>query len=163
MVSKHSDGAVLDVLGDAVSRSILAEGLSSVVTAGTLSECLDVSTTTVYRRLNRLEALGLIREVTAPPMEPSSETGYRTTVRALVVSLSSEGVDLDWSDSELQAALSVLLGRIEVTEATFSFEDGTVDATLSMEEATLHELQEGFQNVRRDESETTETARYVGG
>lgn len=148
--SLGSPDDVLSALGDELSRSILIQGTDEFVTAGRLAETLGVSETTVYRRLNRLDSLGLLTEVTDVRVGSSSENTYRTNVGALVVSLSSAGVSVTEGSTALEAALSVLLDRVDVTEATFSFEDGTVTATMSMDDETLEELQASYRATSAD-------------
>ncbi len=140
---------VFDTLGDELSRRILVEGVSETVTASSLAEQFDVAPATVYRRLNGLCDLGFISEVTDIRQVSSSEAGYRTDVQTLVLALSSDGFNVVQAESELRAALSLVLDRIDVTEATFKFDEGTATVTMSMDDATLHELQEEYYAANR--------------
>ena len=53
---------VLDVLGDPISRRVLVLAAESPKSATRLARELDVTPPTVYRRLDELEAHGLVRE-----------------------------------------------------------------------------------------------------
>jgi Fe2+ or Zn2+ uptake regulation protein len=144
-------GATEDVfatLGDELSRQILTRATTEVVTASTLAESFDVAPATVYRRLNRLVDLGFIHEVTNVREGPSSETGYRTDVHALVLVLSSSGFDVRRADNELDAAFSIFLECVDVTKAEFAFEDGTTTVTLSMDDETLRQLLDSYQKAQ---------------
>jgi DNA-binding transcriptional ArsR family regulator len=140
---------VFETLGDELSRRILVEAVSETVTASSLAKQFDVAPATVYRRLNGLCDLGFISEVTDIRQVSSSEAGYRTDVQTLVLALSSDGFDVVQADSGLRAALSLVLDRIDVTEATFKFDDGTVTVTMSMDDTTLHELHDSYHAVAR--------------
>jgi DNA-binding transcriptional ArsR family regulator len=148
---EQSEGGAEDVfaaLGDELSREILAAAASEVVTASTLAESLDVSAATVYRRLNRLESLDFIHEVSDIRQGPSSETGYRTDLRTLVLIHSESGFDVRRAEGELQAAVSLFLDHVDVTEAGFRFDEGEATVTLSMDDETLAALHDGFRNAR---------------
>lgn len=136
----------LDELGDDLSREILAAAAGSVVTARAIHESLDVSLTTVYRHVNGLVEAGLLEEVTDVRDLGSSQTGYRTTVRAILVSIGGDGVSVETcSDSSLDLAVSALLNRVELAEATFDFTDGALSVTLDVDEETLEEIKEAYE------------------
>jgi DNA-binding HxlR family transcriptional regulator len=142
---------VFSTLGDELSRHVLTQATTEVVTASTLAESFDVAPATVYRRLNRLADLGFIREVTDVREGPSSETGYRTDVRTLVLVLSSSGFDVRRADNELDAAFSIFLECVDVTKAEFSFENGTTTVTLSMDDETLRQLHDSYQKSQAEQ------------
>jgi DNA-binding transcriptional ArsR family regulator len=143
--------AVFDALGDELSRRILVEATAETVTASSLADLFDVAPATVYRRLNRLSELDLLREVSDVRQSQSSETGYRTCVRALMVLLSPTGFTTTEANSGLDAALSVLLDSVDVTEATFSYDEGQVTATLSTDDETLRELHDSYRAATRED------------
>ncbi|AUV82757.1 hypothetical protein C2R22_14805 [Salinigranum rubrum] len=144
---------VFDTLGDELSRRILVEAVSETVTASSLAKQFDVAPATVYRRLNGLCDLGFISEVTDIRQVSSSEAGYRTDVRTLVLALSSDGFDVVQAESGLRAAISLVLERIDVTEATFKFDDGTATVTMSMDDAALHELHDSYHAVAQGDGD----------
>ena len=154
MSSDDRTGGVMEdvfaTLGDELSRQVLTRATTEIVTASTLADSFDVAPATVYRRLNRLADLGFIREVTDVREGPSSETGYRTDVRALVIVLSSNGFDVRRAENELDAALSIFLECVDVSEAEFSFEEGTATVTLSMGDETLEQLHDSYRAAQDD-------------
>jgi DNA-binding transcriptional ArsR family regulator len=168
MASKHGEGRettdvgelseVFDALGDELSRRILVEAVSETVTASSLADEFDVAPATVYRRLNDLSDLGLIHEVSDIRQLPSSETGYRTDAQTLVLALSSDGFDVMQTESALQAGLSLVLDRVDVTEATFRFDDGTATVTLSVDDTTLHELHDSYHAVTQRDDTSVEAS-----
>jgi DNA-binding transcriptional ArsR family regulator len=168
MSSKHGEGRettdvgelseVFDALGDELSRRILVEAVSETVTASSLADEFDVAPATVYRRLNDLSDLGFIHEVSDIRQLPSSETGYRTDAQTLVLALSSDGFDVMQTESALQAGLSLVLDRVDVTEATFQFEDGTATVTLSVDDTTLHELHDSYHAVTQRDGTPVEAS-----
>jgi DNA-binding transcriptional ArsR family regulator len=139
--------AVLDSVGDPIAREILVAGTESPVTAGELVEALDHSSTTIYRHLNRLVDRGLVEEV---PDVRSTETAYRTRLRAFVVSVESAGVSVRHrAETETQAALAALLADVDVVRATTDHDDGELQVTLRADEATLRELRAAYRATRR--------------
>lgn len=141
---------VFTTLGDDLSREILINGLSETVTASSLSDALDVAPATVYRRINTLEELGLIHEVTDIFEKPSSESAYRTDVRALVLGLSSDGFDIEQAESKLQAAVSILLDEVDINEASFSFDSSTATVTLTTDNEAFQRLHDCYHAARRE-------------
>lgn len=53
---------VLNAFGDPHCRNILVASIDSPISAATLADHLDISPPTVYKRLNQLLELGLLRE-----------------------------------------------------------------------------------------------------
>lgn len=58
--SDASPAAVLEVLGDPISRGVLVAAAERPVSADSLAAELDVALSTVYRRTNRLTSYGLL-------------------------------------------------------------------------------------------------------
>ncbi|MEZ3145663.1 helix-turn-helix domain-containing protein [Halobaculum sp. MBLA0143] len=81
---------ILSVLGDEVSRAALAEADGSPIGVGRVVDTTDVSRSTVYRRLDRLVSLGLVREVSAPAAS-HSRTQYVSDLRAASVEFRDGG------------------------------------------------------------------------
>lgn len=93
--SDGSAAAVLDHLGDDVSRSILGACAADARSVGELAELCDVSEATIYRRLNRLMAAGLLDEHTR--IDSTAVSGgkeYTTAVERIDVSLGPEGIEV---------------------------------------------------------------------
>ncbi len=139
--------AILDSVGDPTARAILGAGTDSPVTARELVETLELSSTTVYRHLNRLVDRGLMEEV---PGVRSAETAYRTRPRALLLSIESSGVSVRHrAETETEAALAALLERVEVVRATTDHDEGELRVALAADEATLQELEAAYRASRR--------------
>lgn len=97
--SEGSAGAVLDHLGDDVSRSVLAACASDARSVGELAELCDVSEATIYRRLNRLMSAGLLDEHTRIDSRAvSGGKEYTTAVERIDVSLGSDGIEVRTDD-----------------------------------------------------------------
>jgi DNA-binding transcriptional ArsR family regulator len=82
---------ILSVLGDGVSRAALAEADGGPIGVDRVVDTTDVSRSTVYRRLDRLVALGLVREVSAPAAS-HGRTQYVSEFRAARVGFGDDGV-----------------------------------------------------------------------
>jgi DNA-binding transcriptional ArsR family regulator len=142
-----SEVAILDSVGDPIAREILVAGAQSPVTARELVEALDLSSTTVYRHLNRLVDRGLVEEV---PDVRATETAYRTRLRALLVSVEPSGVSVRHrAETETQAALAALLERVDIVRATVDRDGGELRVALAADEATLRELEAAYRATRR--------------
>ncbi|ELZ07900.1 winged helix-turn-helix domain-containing protein [Natrialba aegyptia] len=83
------------VLEDDVARSILVHARTEALSASTLSERCDVSTVTIYRRLETLREHDLVAASTVPESDGNHYKVYRTNVRRLTVELTEEGFELD--------------------------------------------------------------------
>lgn len=139
--------APLDALGDEIDRAVLAAAAESTVTAAGLADSLDVSSTTIYRHLDRLVEQGLLETVTGPQDTGADATEYRTTAGALLVSIDDPGVSVEETgESELRAAASVVLDHVDVREVTL--EDGELRTTLAADDAALRDLEAAYRASR---------------
>lgn len=94
------DAAVLDHLGDEVSRTILAACARTAHSVGELSERCGVSEATIYRRLNDLMAAGLLEEqhrIDSGTISGGKE--YTTALSRITVSLGSDGIGITTDDA----------------------------------------------------------------
>lgn len=136
---ERADGAaILDVLGDAVSREILTAGVSSAVTVETLATDCDVSESTVYRRLDRLNSLGLVERCN--PLGADSKAAYRTTIRGLYVTITDSGIAVGADDTQadsLAAAMQLVLDTVDLRRLSYDRDAGTIDLTLSLQDGDL--------------------------
>ncbi len=125
--------AVLDALGDAVSREILVAAAGTPVTVEELAMVCDVSESTVYRRLDRLNTLGLVERCN--PLVSDSKGAYRTTMRGLYVAVDDAGIAVetdDLSTDALAAAMRLVIDAVDVRRLSYDRDAGTVDLTLSL-------------------------------
>lgn len=94
------DVAVLDHLGDEVSRTILAACARETRSVGDLADCCDVSEATIYRRLNDLLGAGLLEERLR--IDSGSVAGgkeYAAALERITVSLGSDGIGITTADA----------------------------------------------------------------
>lgn len=91
------------VLEDAVARSILVHARTESLSASALADRCDVSTVTIYRRLETLREHDLVVASTIPERDGNHYKVYRTNVRRLTVSLTDEGFDLEIERSDTPA------------------------------------------------------------
>jgi predicted transcriptional regulator len=125
--------AVLDALGDAVSREILVAAAGRPVTAEELATACDVSESTVYRRLDRLSALGLVERSTV--VSSDARGAYRTTMRGLYVAVDDEGIGVetdDLSTDALAVAMRAVVEAVDVRRLSYDRDAGTVDLTVGL-------------------------------
>jgi len=127
--------AVLDALGDAVSREILTAAADAPVTVEQLATACDVSESTVYRRLDRLNTLGLVERCN--PLVSEAKGAYRTTMRGLYVAVDAGeiAVTADGSpDEALASALRLVAEAVDLRRLSYDRDAGTVDLTLSFDD-----------------------------
>lgn len=86
---------VFALLGDEYARSLLSATSHEPMTAPELSTQCDMSVSTVYRRLNKLEDCGLVRADHVPDPDGNHKRRYEAQLDELVVSL--DGGDFDVS------------------------------------------------------------------
>lgn len=95
--------ATVGLLDDAVVRTVLEATACRPRSAADLAELADVSRQTVYRRLQRLQAAGLVDERMRPRADGHHETAYEATFEELRVELTDEGLSFTL---ELQSSAS---------------------------------------------------------
>lgn len=95
-VSEESDLAtVVDLLDDEHVRSILAATSAEPLSASELSECCDVSPSSIYRRVERLTEADLLDDRTRPRSDGHHETVYVAALDRFELRV-SDG-DLEWT------------------------------------------------------------------
>lgn len=138
-LGEDADGAaVLDVLGDAVSREILTAAIDGPVTVEQLADGCDVSESTVYRRLDRLNSLGLVERCN--PLGAESKGAYRTTIRGLYVAVDDSGIDVEADHTEadsLAAAMQLVIDTVDLRRLSYDRDAGTIELSLSLRDGDL--------------------------
>ena len=125
--------AVLDALGDPVSRDILAAGADGTVTVDELTARCDVSESTIYRRLDRLSELGLVERDNLV-----AKGAYRTTMDGLCVRPEESGVQVERAPGDsLADAISVVLDALDVHCVEYDATDRTVDVSFGLDRGTF--------------------------
>lgn len=125
--------AVLDALGDAVSREILTAAAGTPVTVEELAIVCDVSESTVYRRLDRLNTLGLVERCN--PLVSDAKGAYRTTMCGLYVAVDDAGIAVETDElttDALAAAMRVVLEAVDVRRLSYDRDTGTVDLSVAL-------------------------------
>lgn len=79
--------AVAAILDDEVARRILTETSTRPMSANELSDCCDVSTPTVYRRLEDLKRCDLVEESTRPDPDGHHHHVYRARLDRITIDL----------------------------------------------------------------------------
>lgn len=90
---------LLDLLNDECARTILTETSAEPMSANTLSERCDVSPSTIYRRLDRLQACGLVDEQLRPQPDGNH---YRVYVSRL------DGFSVEFEAGEMRADVDLV-------------------------------------------------------
>lgn len=85
---------IIDLLDDEHVRSILTATSAEPLSAQELSERCDVSVSSIYRRVNRLDDANLVRERTRPRPDGHHETVYVSTLDRFELRL-TDG-ELEW-------------------------------------------------------------------
>lgn len=86
---------VVDLLDDEYVRSILAATSAEPLSAKELGERCGVSASTIYRRVERLEAAGLVHERTRPRPDGHHDTVYVATLERFELTV-CDG-EIDWT------------------------------------------------------------------
>lgn len=95
-VSEESElGDIVELLDDAVIRSILAVTSEEPHSAKELAEYCDVSVSSIYRRVERLEAASLLTEQTRPRADGHHDTVYVARLDRFEVTV--ENGEIDWT------------------------------------------------------------------
>jgi predicted transcriptional regulator len=85
---------IVDLLGDEHVRSILAATSAEPLSAKELSDHCDVSVSSIYRRVERLDGADLLQERTRPRSDGHHETVY--VARLDRFELTVRDGDVDW-------------------------------------------------------------------
>lgn len=103
-VDEECDTATIaTLLGDECARTILEETVTQPLSAKELSHRCDVSTPTVYRRLETLRELDLVREETNPATDGNHHKVYTATLDHLTIDLTKDGCVLHLTRRERMA------------------------------------------------------------
>ncbi|ELZ44467.1 DNA-binding transcriptional regulator [Halorubrum californiense DSM 19288] len=86
---------VFALLDDEYARSLLSATSHEPMTASELSNQCEMSESTVYRRLNKLEECGLVRAVQVPDPDGNHKKQYEAQLDELVVSLNDGEFELN--------------------------------------------------------------------
>lgn len=89
--------AIASLLADDCAQTILIETTTGPLSADELSEICDVSSQTVYRRLETLEEHDLVAEEGQPDAEGHHYTVYTATFDRAVIDLTPDGLELSVS------------------------------------------------------------------
>jgi len=90
----------LELLSDDCAREILSVVADEPAPARRISERLDVSRTTVYRRLDRLEEAGLLDAQLAYDPDGHHRKEFRLAVDELAVTVDADGVSVECTDDD---------------------------------------------------------------
>ncbi|MFC6964337.1 helix-turn-helix domain-containing protein [Halocatena marina] len=91
---------ILDILGDKNARAILKHASQQPMSAKGLREACDASTSTIYRRLDELEALDLLTASSKLDPDGNHHTVYETATDALEIRFSDGVIDVQSNDQE---------------------------------------------------------------
>lgn len=86
--------ALFEALEDEISASILAYATEEARTVPELTDVVDASESTIYRRLDRLVDHGLVEEGTEIDLTGNHRRSYRTAIRRVEIELADGGIDL---------------------------------------------------------------------
>jgi len=93
---------VVDLIGDDYVRTILAETREEPKSVEALSDACDADPSTIYRRIERLQAAGLLTD--EQRLDPGGHhyKEYDATLEAVHVHVRAEGyeVDIDYAEKE---------------------------------------------------------------
>lgn len=97
---RATDGGVptdelVQLLGDEYTRRILSALGDDSVPAREVADATGVSRPTVYRRLNRLEAVGAVETTMTVHPEGQHRKAFRVVIDRIAVSLAGDSVDVE--------------------------------------------------------------------
>lgn len=85
---------VLNLLTDDGTREVLIHASRNPMTARELSNVCDVHHSTIYRRIDRLQAHDLLEELGRVDPDGHHSTAYKTKLREVTVKLTEGGYDV---------------------------------------------------------------------
>lgn len=88
-----SSSELLELLGDSYTREVLMALINGAQSANDIIQETDVSKVTAYRRLNRLEELGLLTSEVVLDPDGHHYARYRVCCAEISVRLDEEGID----------------------------------------------------------------------
>lgn len=94
---------IAPLLADECSRCVLEATATDALSAEELAEHCEVSTPTIYRRLEALRDADLVAEQTVPDDDGHHHAVYRATFDRAVVDLTAEGFDVQLSRRDRMA------------------------------------------------------------
>lgn len=125
----------LDALGDEIAREILIAGMERAVTAEELATRCAVSESTIYRRLDRLNDLGLVERCNHLVSGSDAKSAYRTVVDGLTVRVDGDGMRVDWDPADpLASAVETVMEAIDVEHVNYEAESNKVDVRFTLED-----------------------------
>lgn len=86
---------VLDLLSDEYARRVIDELSDRPASAPALLTSLSASRATIYRRLNDLEAAGLVETAVAVDPDGHHRKRYHLVVEELQVGVGTDGIEID--------------------------------------------------------------------
>ena len=86
---------VLSLLADDYAQSILDTLADGEQTATAIADRCEASTVTIYRRLNRLETVGLVTTTTQIAADGNHRTTYHARPASVAISISEDGLTGD--------------------------------------------------------------------
>jgi DNA-binding transcriptional ArsR family regulator len=123
---------LLDVLGDEVAREILVAGKRGAVTAEELADQCEVSESTIYRRLDRLNELGLVERCN--PLLSASKGSYQTRIDGVSVNIGEDDMHVEQGPSDCtQDAVETVLDVVDVQQVSYDAESNLVDVQFELD------------------------------
>jgi DNA-binding transcriptional ArsR family regulator len=124
--------ALLDSLGDEVAREILIAGKRGAVTAEELADRCDVSESTIYRRLDRLNELGLVERCN--PLLSASKGSYRTRIDGVSIRIDDDDMQVEQGPSDCtEEAIETVLDVVDVQHVSYDADDELVDVQFRLD------------------------------
>ena len=140
----------LDALGDEIAREILVAGMDRAVTAEELATQCDVSESTIYRRLDRLNDLGLVERCNHLVSGADAKSAYRTLVDGLTVRLDDGGLCVDRDPADpLASAMETVLGAIDLDHVNYDADRNCVDVQFTLKEEQVQTFATLFGQLSR--------------
>ena len=118
--------AALEALADEYTQSILQTLAGESLSAPELTERCDASRVTVYRRLNRLEEIGLVTAEIEIDPDGNHRKIFTNVLEKLTLSVCADGVEGEMSTVADEHAASTAFGEDETSTAIGEDETSTV-------------------------------------